>query len=159
MFVFCYVSSLNFSIFLFVYLSTIYLSIYLYFLNFNDFKFSVISIQEVWNVPRYFNTDIPGYHPLVYKLRNNTTKKESNKGGGVGCWVRDNIDFEILNDFSIFEDKVFESIFLKLKLSKNKFVIVGNIYRPPSTDIKTFNEKLDMILKGILNDKKIKQSK
>ena len=35
------------------------------------------------------NTDISGYHPFVYKLRSNNITKESNRGGGVGCWVRE----------------------------------------------------------------------
>ena len=39
-----------------------------------------------------------------------------------------------------------------LKTSKNKFVIVGNIYRPPNTDIRTFNSKLDNILESIKSD-------
>ena len=36
-------------------------------LNNQDFKFSVISIQETWNVPVNLNIDIPGYKTLVIK--------------------------------------------------------------------------------------------
>ena len=41
-----------------------------------------------------------------------------------------NLKFNILNDKSIFVDRVFESVFAEVWLKKNKKIIVGNIYRP-----------------------------
>ena len=38
-------------------------------LNFDTFKFSVIGIQEVWNLPPSFSTKIKGYKPVIYKSR------------------------------------------------------------------------------------------
>ena len=49
----------------------------------------------------------------------------------------------------------FESLFIKVKTSENKFTIIGNIYRPntgPQADLKKFLEKLDEILNKIRSD-------
>ena len=43
-------------------------------LNHEDFKFSIISIQETWNIPVHLNTDIPGYKPLLYKTRTSNAR-------------------------------------------------------------------------------------
>ena len=37
--------------------------------NHNRFKFSVIDVQEVWNVPRGVCYDLMGYKPFEYKIR------------------------------------------------------------------------------------------
>jgi len=36
-------------------------------LNYQDFNFSVVSIQETWDIPIHLNTDMPGYKPLIFK--------------------------------------------------------------------------------------------
>ena len=77
-----------------------------------------------------------------------------NSGGGVGLWVDSNYEFEPIKKLSIFEPHVFESQFIKLKTGKNKFSIVGNIYRPntaPQADLPRFIELLDSILNLIKN--------
>jgi hypothetical protein len=125
-------------------------------LNFNRFKFSLIAIQEVWNIPEYMNSDIPGYHPLIYKLRQSSKSRESNRGGGVGCWVRNDLQFEILKEFSIFQEKVFESLFLKIKITEKNFKIIGNIYRPPNSDFKQFNDLLESTLNNLTKHPELK---
>ena len=90
-------------------------------INCNNFKFSFISIQETWNIPVHLNTDIPGYKPLIYKIRDSTGRSRNNIGGGVGCWVRNIYEHEILENLSYFEDKFFESLFIKVKTGKKRF--------------------------------------
>ena len=45
------------------------------------------------------------YSPIECKLRSNLTQ-----GGGVGIYLKKNLKFNILNDKSIFVDRVFESV-------------------------------------------------
>ena len=98
------------------------------FLNNGNFKFTVISITEVWNVPKNVNFDLPGYRPFDFKIRDNSGLN-SNSGGGVGLWVDQDFEYDNLENLSVFEPHVFESQFIKLKTTKNKFTIIGNIYR------------------------------
>ena len=57
-------------------------------LNNNSFKFSVIAIQEVWNVAPGVSYELSGYKKFEYSIRDKTGLK-SNAGGGVGYWVDD----------------------------------------------------------------------
>ena len=107
----------------------------------------------MWSVPPHFNTNIPGYKPFIYKLRSAQHNKEGNLGGGVGFWVQDKFDIEVLEDYSIFQDKIFESIFLKISTSKNHFKILGNIYRAPGANVNKFNKILNNTLELLSKDK------
>ena len=82
-----------------------------------------------------------------------------NAGGGVGLWVDSKYSFEPIEKLSIFEAHIFESQFINLKTSKNKFSIIGNIYRPntaPKANIHKFIELLDQIMKIIRSDPDLK---
>ena len=87
-------------------------------LNKDQFKFSVIALQEIWNVPKGINFIIPGYKPLHYTIRD-STGLNNNAGGGVGLFVDENYDFEPIPKISIFEPHIFESQFVKVKISPN----------------------------------------
>ena len=89
-------------------------------LNQGEFKFDIICLEEVWTIPKYFKMNIPGYKPVVHKLRNQMDNLCSNVGGGVACWVKNEHDFEVLENISVFEERVFESIFLKVKFLQRK---------------------------------------
>ena len=113
-------------------------------LSSNGFKFSVIALQEVWNVPRGVSYELEGYKPLEYRIRD-PSGLNNNAGGGVGIWVDSDLEYEIIDNLSIFEPHFFESLFIKVKTSKNKYTIIGNIYRPnsgPSADLAKFLDKL-----------------
>ena len=45
-----------------------------------DFKFSVICLQEIWNIPPTFTPVLPGYKPIVYNIRD-STGRNMNSGG------------------------------------------------------------------------------
>ena len=75
-------------------------------LNSNKFKFSIICIQEVWNVPCGVKYDLPGYKPFHFTIRD-SSGFNGNSGGGVGLWVNEEFDFEPLENISIFEKKHF----------------------------------------------------
>ena len=127
-------------------------------LNSNKFKFTVIAITELWNVPPDIQYQLPGYSPIHFTIRDKS-QLNNNAGGGVGLWVDSNYSFEPINKLSVFEPHIFESQFIKLKTSKNKFSIIGNIYRPntaPKANIKRFIEILDRIIKSIYSDPQFK---
>ena len=67
-------------------------------------------------------------------------------------WVHEQFDVEVLEDLSYFKEKIFESLFIKVKASNNSFKIVGNIYRAPSANINEFNNILKTILETISKD-------
>ncbi len=70
-----------------------------------------------------------------------------------------NFEFEVVKKYSLFTPNIFESIFIKLKTSRNKFQIIGNIYRPntnPHANIKVFNETLSLLLNKIRSDPEFK---
>jgi len=120
-------------------------------LNIGPFKFSVIGIQEIWSLPPHFSTDLTGYKPLLSKLRSQPEGRSTNLGGGVGFWVDEHLPFTLLPDISVFEEKIFESIFIRVNTGKNEFKIIGNIYRAPGNNIADFNLKLDKVLRDINN--------
>ena len=89
---------------------------------------TIICLQEIWNSPLMENFQLENYHPLTFAAR--SCSGRGAPGGGVGLFLSKNFQFELLPDLSIFQPRIFESIFIKIKLASNKFLIVGNIYRP-----------------------------
>ena len=65
------------------------------------------------------------YYNFYSKNRSKT------KGGGVGAYVLQSKTHWIRNDLSKFEEGIFESIFIELKLG-NLNIICGALYRPPN---------------------------
>ena len=90
-----------------------------------------------------------GYLPIFSKVRTPREGGRNNLGGGVGVYVDQRFDSEVIENLSLFIPGLIESIFLKVKLSATKYVIIGNIYRPPQSTIKLFNFHLNSILNEI----------
>ena len=121
------------------------------------FKFDIICLQELWKMcdPNLFNID--GYHSLIFKSRSN-----NKQGGGVGIFVNKQLKIKQLDEFSIFIDKVIESVLVEIELPNKKKIVVGSIYRPNSAYINLtasqqldqFNEAINSILTN-LSGKKI----
>ena len=123
-----------------------------------NFKFSIVCLQEIWNIPPFFNPVLTGYKPLMYKTRD-PSGSNTNAGGGVGVFVDDKYESEMVDRLSIFIPHVFESVTVRVNISKNKFILVCNIYRPntgPSAGVKIFNEYLGELLEKINNDSLLK---
>ena len=91
-----------------------------------NFSFSIIGLQEIHSVIDRECLNIDGYHDLIFKSRSQS------RGGGLGFYISSHIKFKILNDISVFHEKIFESIFLELQFPDNTKLIVGNVYRSPS---------------------------
>ena len=84
----------------------------------------VICLQELWSFPdfKYFN--LPNYHPLCFKLRKNA------QGGGVGLFIKNNLKFSILQQASVFSERIFETFFVEISLPNKTKYTVGSLYRP-----------------------------
>ena len=105
----------------------------------------VLSISETWlneNVDNGLIT-IPGYTCIRHDRKwseNNQVKK----GGGVGCYVKNNIQMSH-HDFVNFNisTKDIELHWISLILPNQKKIVIGNVYRPPQGNVKVFCDKLD----------------
>ena len=92
-------------------------------------KFSVVTLQEVWSAKRELT--IPGYKSLASNTRDQDGATNPNCGGGVGLFIRKDLESEILHEQSIFIPGMYESIWAKIKPKKGaKGVIVASVYRP-----------------------------
>jgi len=68
---------------------------------------------------------------------------------GVGIFVKSNLKFKLLPEYSIFVDRIFETIFMEVILPNNSKYIIGSVYRPGSTHptltpLELFNEFSDL---------------
>ena len=114
----------------------------------------ILALQETWRIPYLELVQIPGYH-FLHKHR------ASNRGGGVGFYIRDTITYKHLPDLSPFTDNVLESITIEAKIHKHTYLL-SSIYRSPNKprnmspaeQITAFNTQLDTLLSS-LNTKKL----
>lgn len=112
-------------------------------------KFSVIAVTETWtNEDNEQLVDIAGYNKII-------KHREVGKGGGVALYIDSDLRFTPATELAHFIAGNYDSVFANIYLSTYKTVTVGAIYRPPGTDIKTFNDSLTNLLK----DSKFRQNK
>ena len=96
--------------------------------------FSVIALQEVWSISREFS--IQSYHKLEYCTRDmNQPIPNPNCGGGVGMFIHNKFSYEVLSLDCSFLPGVYESMWVKIEVSKGKYKIIGNVYRPNSAPL------------------------
>ena len=84
----------------------------------------IICLQEIWQLHDSSSFNIPNYHPIVTNVRN------SAKGGGVGIYVHDSLNFRILPQCCISLDRIFETLFIEITLADKNKIVVGSVYRP-----------------------------
>ena len=86
---------------------------------------SVISLQETWTFPLTNENElkIEGYKLIL-------NSRVASRGGGVGFYVKNGLNFKKIESMTIMHEKIFECIGLELKI--NDFLLcIGNFYRPP----------------------------
>ena len=119
-----------------------------FFLSRLKFNFDIIGISEhkiVKDTPISNNITIPGYEDFIFE------PTESNFGG-TGFYIKQNIVYDRRKDLQINSPYNYESTFIEIKFPQKKNLIVGCIYRHPSSkiSIKEFsNLHLDPILQKI----------
>ena len=91
--------------------------------------FDIICLQETFSIPIPSLFSIPSYHEIIYKTRSNYV------GGGVAIFVHSSLKFSILDEYSIFKEKIIESLFIEIEFYNKKKIILGNVYRSPNQGI------------------------
>ena len=111
----------------------------------------MMSLSESW-LNESMNSsliNIPGYLCIRHDrswTENNATKK----GGGICCYVKDNIQVSHV-EFNM-STKDIELLWISLNFPKSKKLIIGNVYRPPEGNVKSFCDLLDSTL-TLIRDK------
>ena len=107
-----------------------------------DNKFTIIGVSETWlhsdNVDLYV---IPEYTSIH-------VTRPSKKGGGVSLYVRSSLEYTVLSEMSIITEYL-KCVFIDVNtrtMTQHKKIIVGIVYRPPSTNITTFTEHVMNII-------------
>ena len=111
-------------------------------------QIDVIAMQETWTV-KYPNLLIlPGFQQPIIKMR------KKGKGGGVGLFIRNGLNFKILETVAGFHDKLFESLTVKIDYSNKKSITLSCCYRSPTQvtgythtqQCEFFTDKLDTLM-------------
>ena len=111
-------------------------------------NFDVIGISETKEQSSGFlsNVDLDRY--IFYYQCSNTS------AGGVGLYVKENLDHMIRYDLSIVEDE-FETIWGEIKNAKSQNILCACTYRHPNTDIKKYIEYMDKTMSKISKGNKL----
>jgi hypothetical protein len=83
----------------------------------------IIAIQETWNVPYPELVNIKNFN-LVSNQRKNS------RGGGVAFYIKNDINYKIVNNLTLMQEKLFESLTVEANINGNK-CLLSNIYRSP----------------------------
>lgn len=105
----------------------------------------VLALQETWHVKHPELLSIPNYNFTH-------THRPTGNGGGVGFYVKADLNFKIIKKYSCFIAKIFECLTIEVSLQNNKKITVTSIYRSPSTNtehITEFLTQLDSLLHGL----------
>lgn len=108
------------------------------------FQFDVIALQEIWTIHDEDLMKIKGY-TFIFKQRTNGT------GGGVGIYIRDSIKFKLLPQFSIFIDRIIETISVELELENKRKLIITSLYRPNTHPTITSTNQLELFTDHFTN--------
>ena len=101
----------------------------------NDSTPDIICIQETWKIVDNSFFPLANYHPIE------TNTRTIARGGGVGIYVRENLSFKVLKQYSIFYERIFESLFIEVSLENSKKIIIGTVYCPPKAPGLTFTQQ------------------
>ena len=84
----------------------------------------IICLQETWKIVDNMFFPLTNYHTLE------TNFWQGARGGGVSIYIKNHLSFKILKQYSIFVERIFESLFIEVNLSWKKKIIDGSVYRP-----------------------------
>ena len=117
-----------------------------------DHKPDVIGINETWEQPNSF-----GQYKCLTGYTFVSNGRMLQKGGGVGLYVKNNLNFHVCNDLTIMNEKFFESIFINIQFM-NKEITCGTIYRSPQHSKDAFSKFFSQLQNAltILNKSKNK---
>ena len=116
------------------------------------FSFDVIGLSEVFRCDLDQRISLSGYHKIITRCRSTDTSR-----GGVALFIKENIDYKVRDDLSVFIPHVFESLFVELQPTNGKHTIIGVIYRPntfPLADVDIFTTTLLDVMDQINHENK-----
>ena len=96
------------------------------------------------------NIDIPGYQPFVFDCSETTH-------GGTGFYIKNSIVFNKRDDLKCYSQGDFESTFIEIIFPNKKNMMIGCIYRHPSSNIsiqKFKKEIFEPVLDKIASEEK-----
>ena len=105
----------------------------------------VVCIQETWKIIDNSFFPLINYHPLE------TNTRQVSRGGGVGIYVKENLSFKVLKNYSIFYERIFESLFVEITFENGKKIIVGSVYCPPKAPGLTFTQQFAQFSEVLTN--------
>ena len=111
--------------------------------NQNKQQISVIGLTETWlsfdvNLPYALN----GYEFIVNNRVNRT-------GGGVAFYLSEKFEFNVCDELNVMNEIV-ETLFVEICIPQSKNIIIGIVYRPPSSSSKDFLNCMTNLLKSPL---------
>jgi len=116
-----------------------------------NYGFDVIGITEHKiheDTDAISNLDIPGYHPFLYD-------PITTSHGGAGLYINDSLVFTERKDLQFNSPGNHESIFVEVILPKKKNMIIGCIYRHPTSNL-TIQEFNNVIMGPLLQKSLLK---
>ena len=112
--------------------------------------FTCIGVTETWNTDN--NYDLFNLDKYNFIENHRTTRK----GGGVGLYIRENLEYTERKDLDVFNEML-ESLFVELSVAIDgvpRNIIIGIVYRPPGRDLADFNDHFCEILTKIKSENK-----
>ena len=107
----------------------------------------IIAIQETWSIKYPHLLSIPGFQPLVFANRS------KGRGGGVGFYVRNGLNFKVIDSLSPYHDKLFETLTIEITYTSDnraKHYLATSLYRSPSAiHGMTSNDQIDNFLDNL----------
>lgn len=104
------------------------------FLSRHQFSFGVVALYETW-LKKGEHISFHGYNFL------SSCRDTSSRGGGVALLIKSYVLYSVRQDVSVIDD-VSETIFVRLTSG----TVVGVVYRPPSSSIPSFLDRMENIL-------------
>ena len=102
----------------------------------------IIAVSET-KLNHSFSNHLDGY--------NFVQANSSTKAGGVGIFVKNTIDFSVVNSYNL-NVNACENIWIEVNLTDNKKSVIGVIYRHPSYQISDFHDNLEISLNKLSNN-------
>ena len=117
-----------------------------------NYTFDIIGISEhkIKSAP-FKNINLDGYNKFIFQPTKTTH-------GGTGFYIKEHINYVERKDIKLNSSGDFESNFVEIKFENNKNLLIGCVYRHPSSKIsisKFSEEHLDPILSNIAKENKL----
>ena len=118
-------------------------------LDVNNCPFEVICLQETW-----LNDTHPIAHLNIEHYNLISKPCKASRHGGLAIYLKNDIHYEVINVHES-PSNIWEGLFIKIHLSENTNLVLGNIYRPPKDNIENYQcfiEEFENITKSFDNN-------